>query len=186
MLRKTRLVLIAAAGAILFALLAAHAQPIRALVLRRVVEAVRTSLGIELHAESLSYNLLTLSAELRNVQVASVDTPAEPFAGADALVISLGARTLVGDVSVKRFSITSPRIDIRREGNGRDNLPRMSGDGSNGTRFVLPPIHADDLDVSFQQPTASASMRGAAVQLTSAESGRVSATVKAQHGVTMT
>jgi outer membrane protein assembly factor BamA len=186
MLRKTRLALIGAAGAILLALLAAHAQPIRALVLRRVVEAVRTSLGIELHAESLSYNLLTLSAELRGIQMASVDTPAEPFAGADALVISFSARTLIGDLSVKRVSITSPRIDIRREGNGRDNLPRIRGDRSNGTRFVLPPIRVDDLDVSFQQPAASASMRAAAVQLTSAEAGRVSATVKAQHGVTMT
>src|SRR5262245_36770472 len=115
MLRKTRVVLIGAAGAILLALLAAHAQPIRALVLRRVVEAVRTSLGIELHAESLSYNLLTLSAELRGIQLSSVDTPAEPFAAANALVISFGARTLMGDVSVKRLSITSPRIDVRRQ-----------------------------------------------------------------------
>jgi len=47
MFRKARHVLIGAAGAILFALLAAHAQPVRAQVLRRVVEAARSSLGIE-------------------------------------------------------------------------------------------------------------------------------------------
>src|SRR5262245_66045307 len=101
MFRKTRLVFIGAAGATLLALLAAHAPPARALVLRRVVEAARTSLGIELHAESLSYNLLTLSAELRNIQLTTQGVPAAPFAAADALAISFGARTLIGDISVK-------------------------------------------------------------------------------------
>jgi hypothetical protein len=186
MLRKTRLVLICVAGAILIALLAAHAQPARALVLRRVVEAARSSLGIELHAESLSYSLLTLSTELRGIQLATVETPAAPFAAADALAIEFGARTLLGDISVTRLSVESPRIHIRREADGSDNLPRVSNDASPGARFVLPPIRVDDLDVSFQQPATSAAMRGAAVQLTRVEAGRLAATIKAQHGVTMT
>jgi outer membrane protein assembly factor BamA len=186
MLRKARLVIIGAAGAILLVLLAAHTQPARAFVLRRVVEALRTSFGIELRAESLSYNLLTLSAELRGIQLAAVDTPAAPFAAANAVSVSVGVRTLIGDVSLKRLSITSPRIDIRRQADGTDNLPRVTGDQSNVGSFGLPPIRVDDLDVSFQQPSASAAIRGATLQLTSAESGRVSASIKAQHGVAIT
>jgi outer membrane protein assembly factor BamA/autotransporter translocation and assembly factor TamB len=181
-----RLVIIAVAGASLLVLLAAHAPPARALVLRRVVEALHTSYGIDLRAESLSYNLLTLSAELRGIRVAAVRTPAEPFAAADAVALSFGARTLIGDVSVKRLSIASPRIDIRRRGDGTDNLPRVTSAPANSARVVLPPIHVDDLDVSFQQPSTSAAMHGAEVRLTSAEAGRISATVNARRGATVT
>src|SRR5512145_109951 len=113
MFRKVRLVVIRAAGAVLVALLAAHAPPVRELVLRRVVESLRTAYGTDLRAGSLSYNLLTLSAELRGIQLAAVDTPAEPFAAAEAVAITFGVRTLIGDVNVKRLSIVSPRIDIR-------------------------------------------------------------------------
>ena len=194
MFRKTRLVLIGAAGATLLALLAAHAPPARALVLRRVVEAARSSLGIELHAESLSYNLLTLSTELRGIRLATSKTPDAPFAAADALAISFAARTLIGyvvsgfsrtDISVTRLSIASPRIQIQREADGSDNLPRVSS-GASSAGFVLPPIRVDDLDFSFQQPATSVAMRGAAVELTTPEAGHLAATIKAQHGVTMT
>jgi outer membrane protein assembly factor BamA len=186
MLRKARLVLIGVAGTILLALLAAHAPPARALVLRRVAEALRTSYGVDLRAKSLSYNLLTLSAELRGIQAATVQAPAEPFAAADAVAVSFGVRTLIGNISVKRLSITAPRVDIRRRADGTDNLPRQSGGSSNSGDFVLPPIRVDDLDVSFQQPSVSAAMRQAAVELTSGERGRISASIKAQQGVRMT
>src|SRR5262245_64309089 len=72
MLRTARLVLIGVAGTMLVAVLAAHAPPARALVLRRVGEALRTSYGVDLRAQSLSYNLLTLSAELREIGRAHV------------------------------------------------------------------------------------------------------------------
>src|SRR5690349_18796507 len=104
MLRKTRLVIVCAAGTILLALLAAHAPPARALVLRRLATSLRTSYGVELRAASLSYNLLTLSAELREIQVAALGTPNEPFVTADALALSFGVRTLIGDVSVRRLA----------------------------------------------------------------------------------
>jgi hypothetical protein len=97
MLRKARLVIIGAAGALLLALFAAHTPPARTLVLRRVVEAFRTSYGIHLRAESLSYNLLTFSAEFRGIQLAAVDTPAEPFAVADAVAMSVPANLDLND-----------------------------------------------------------------------------------------
>jgi outer membrane protein assembly factor BamA len=187
-LSHTRLVIMGAAAAMLLALIAVHAPPSRALVLRRAAEALRVPYGIDLRADSLSYNLLTLSAELRGIRVAAVQTPTEPFAIADALSMSFGVRTLIGDVSVKRLSIASPRIDIRRRGDGTDNLPRVNSGQSNGTstRPVLPPIVVDNLDISFQQPATAAAIRGAAVQLTSAEGGRISARIEARHGATMT
>ncbi len=111
---RTRVIMVTAAGALLFALVAVHAAPVRALVLRRVAAAVRTSYGIDVRAGSLSYNVLTLSAELRGVELASVDTPSEPFAAADALGVTFGVRTLMGDVNLQRMSLAAPRIDIRR------------------------------------------------------------------------
>src|SRR5436190_17286010 len=112
-----------AAGTLLLALVAVHAGPVRALVLRHLAAAIRTSYGIDLRARSLSYNALTLSAELHGVELASVDTPSEPFATADALGVTLGARTLMGDVTLQRMSLAAPRLDIRRHQDGTDNVP---------------------------------------------------------------
>jgi outer membrane protein assembly factor BamA len=173
------------AATILLALLAAHAPPVRALILRRVAEAVRTSYGIDLRAASLSYNLLTLSAQLQRIQVAAVGTSDEPFGVADALAISFGWRTLMGDVSVRRLSITSPRIDIRRQQDGSHNLPRVSGGQSNTAGMTLPPIRVDDLGVSFLQPSASATMYGATLQVASEGAGRIAATITARKGMTL-
>ncbi len=167
MLRKTRLAAAAAVGAILLALLAAHAPSVRALVLQRAVEALRASYGIDLRAGSLSYNLPTLSAELHDVRLAAVGTPAQPFATADRIAVSFGLRTLTGDVSLQRVSITGPRIDVRREGDGTDNLPRATGDRSHRATVVFPPILVESLDVSFVQPAASVALRGATLRLTS-------------------
>ena len=185
-LRRSRVIMVAAAGALLLALAAVHAAPVRALVLRHVASVLRASYGIDVRAASLSYNVLTLSAELRGVELAFVDTPSEPFAAADVLGVTFSARILVGDVNLQRISLVAPRIDIRRHADGSDNLPRVSGAQSAGAGFVLPPIAVDDLDVSFQQPDISAVIHGASVQLTSAESGKVSAAINAQHGLRMT
>ena len=129
-LRKTRVLMAAAAGVLLIALAAVHTAPVRAFVLRRVVAAVRASYGIDVRAGSLSYNVLTLSAELRGVELASVDTPSEPFATADALGVTFGARTLIGGVKLRRVSLAAPRITITRHEDGTDNLPRVSGEVS--------------------------------------------------------
>ena len=185
MLHRVRLILIGAAAAILLALLAAHAPPVRALVLRRVIEAVRTSYGIDLRAGSLSYNLLTFSAELRGIQLAAVETPNEPFFVADAVAISFGASTVIGEVSVRRLSIASPRVDVQRHDDGTVNLPRVSGSQSPRAGLRLPPVRVDDLDVSFRQPSASAAVHGAALQIVSTEAGRLSVTLEAGRGATV-
>ena len=176
----------AAAGVLLIALAAVHTAPVRASVLRRVVAVVRASYGIDVRAGSLSYNVLTLSAELRGVELASVDTPSEPFATADALGVTFGARTLIGGVKLRRVSLAAPRITITRHEDGTDNLPRVSGEVSDANSFVLPPIAVDDLGVSFQQPAMSAAMHGASVRLTSAEPGKITVAIDAQTGMRMT
>ena len=45
--------------------------------------------------------------------LASVDTPSEPFATADALGVTFGARTLIGDVQLRRVSLAAPRLTSR-------------------------------------------------------------------------
>jgi outer membrane protein insertion porin family len=178
--------LVAAAGVLLFALAVVHTAPVRALVLRRVVAVVRASYGIDVRAGSLSYNVLTLSADLQGAELASVDTPSEPFATADALGVTFGARTLIGDVKLRRVSLAAPRITITRHEDGTDNLPRVSGEQSNTNSFVLPPIAVDDLGISFQQPAMSAVIHGASVRLTSAGPGKISVAIDAQGGFRMT
>jgi len=179
-------IVVAAAGALLCALVAVHAAPVRALVLRRVVTAIHTSYGIDVRAGSLSYNLLTLSAELRGLQVASVDTPAEPFAAADAVGVTFGPRTLIGAVDLRRVSVVAPRIDIRRHADGTDNVPRATRASSTGDGLVLPPMTIEDLGVSFQQPALSVEVHGASLRLTSLHAGKVSAAINVQRGLQIT
>ena len=116
------------------------------------------------------------------MELASVDTPSEPFAAADALGVTVGVRTLIGTVTLQRITLVAPPIDIRRHEDGTDNLPRVTSAQSAGNEFVLPPIAIDDLDVSFQQPKMSAVINGASVRLTSTESGKVSAAIDVQRG----
>ncbi|HEX7282585.1 MAG TPA: translocation/assembly module TamB domain-containing protein, partial [Vicinamibacterales bacterium] len=185
-LRKTRVLIAAAAVMLLTALVALQTAPVREYVLRRVIEVVRASYGIEVRSGSLSYNVLTLSAQLRGVELASVDTPSAPFATADTLGVTFGARTLIGDVQLRRVSLVAPRISIARYEDGTDNLPRVSGGVSNGNSFALPPIAVDDLGVSFRHPAMSASIQGASVRLISAERGKITASIAAHAGLRMT
>ncbi len=185
-LRKIRVLMAAAAGVLLVALAVVHTAPVRALVLRRVVAAVRASYGIEARAGSFSYNVLTLSAELRDVALASVDTPSEPFATADALGVAFGPRTLIGDVQLRRVSLAVPRLTITRNADDTDNVPRVSRARSDGQSFRLPPIVIEDLGIAFQQPAMSAAIYGASVRLTSGEPGKITAVIDAPAGFRMT
>ena len=118
--------------------------------------------------------------------LASVDTPSEPFATADALGVTFGARTLIGDVQLRRVSLAVPRVTITRHADGTDNVPRVSRARSGGHSFRLPPIVIDDLGVAFQQPAMSAAIHGASVRLTSAGPGKISVAIDAHAGFRMT
>ena len=153
---KARLVIVCAAGAILLAFLAAHASPVRALVLRRVVEAcaVRTP-----RTSARGIVLVQPPDALRRAPRRPASS--RGYAGRTIRRRRV-ARSLVRSALADwrrqraRLSIASPRLDIRRHADGTDNLPRVATAIEQRSSLTLPPIRVDDLDVSFQQPSVSA------------------------------
>lgn len=79
-------------------------------------------------AASLTYNVLTLSAELRDVSVAAADTPDEPLGAAASIGVGFGGGALLFRPDVRQLSLTSPRVAIRESPDGSDNLPSIGGD----------------------------------------------------------
>ncbi|HSC28398.1 MAG TPA: translocation/assembly module TamB domain-containing protein [Vicinamibacterales bacterium] len=137
-----------------------------------------------MRASSLTYNLLTLSAELRDVELAAIDTADEPFGSAGRVGAAFGARTLLGQPDLQRLSLTSPRISIRHRGGGSDNLPAFGG-GSDGSGITLPALDVEDLDVVIELPDTTITVRDVAATMTIPSPGEVAGRVDARRGVSV-
>ncbi len=129
--RFLRRSLIVAATLVTLALMlvgAAHLPFVRARVLDWARARVSRDFGVVIDAEGLSYNLLGVSIELRNL---SVSAPGErPFLQADGLRVVLARRLFAGTVDVQRIELVRPRVAILRHRDGSTNLPTIPGSPS--------------------------------------------------------
>jgi outer membrane protein assembly factor BamA len=107
---------------------AAHLEFVRARVLEWAVASVSRDFGIRIEADSLRYNLLAASAELRNARVSAPDQPV--FFQAQAIRVGLIRGALPG-VEIDRLEIDRPHLTIVRHADGTTNLPAsQSSSGS--------------------------------------------------------
>ena len=102
------------AGAIL------HSRPSRDRVLRLVTSKAADA-GFILHADTLDYNLFTLSARLSGVTVARPGAADTPFLSVDELRASVPWGAITGRFGLDRVEIVSPRVVLRRDQSGHDN-----------------------------------------------------------------
>jgi outer membrane protein assembly factor BamA len=124
---------VAVAGAILVG--AAHLEFVRARVLDWAIVRASQDFGIGVEADSLQYNLVAASAELRNT---GVSAPGDrPFFRADAIRIGLNRRALPGAFEIDRLEIDRPRLTIVRHADGTTNLPESRSDSTSAPS----PIH---------------------------------------------
>ncbi|HXR44809.1 MAG TPA: hypothetical protein VN759_08385, partial [Pseudolysinimonas sp.] len=154
----------------------------RSVVLQHIGAALRTSAGIELRAASLTYNLLTLRAELRGVEMAATDTPAEPFGFADAVSVRFGIGVLRGRPDIRGLSLTSPRVVVREIRNGDYNLPHIRSN-ANGDAVALPDFRVDDLDVTVTVRDTTVVVEGMTAAIAMPASGAMTGTFDAKRGV---
>ncbi len=117
------LALLFAAGAVA---LIVHTPPVRRLVLRYTIADVQRRYGIRLDAARLDYNLVALSVGLAQVRIATNASPTVPFFEADYVAASLPPGVLAGSVALNEIAVTSGRVHIVRDRNGRTNLPESS------------------------------------------------------------
>ncbi len=176
--------MLVAFGLVLFGLLGAHLPFARALLLDRTATWLRGAAGIELSASSLSYNLLSLSAELRDVKLAATGAEDEPFATADVVALDFGFRMLLGRIDLRRITVESPSLAVRREADGSGNLPDTAGSGAAAPpTFTLPDISVEDLALEVVLPGVAVRMQGAAFELTSPSAGVIDFGVRATTGL---
>jgi uncharacterized protein involved in outer membrane biogenesis len=118
--------LIVAATVVTLALMlvgAAHLPFVRARVLEWARVRVSRDFGVVIDAEGLSYNLLGVSIELRNLNLSA---PGErPFLQADGLRVVLDRQLFTGTVNIQRIELVRPRVAIVRHRDGRTNLPTV-------------------------------------------------------------
>jgi outer membrane protein assembly factor BamA/autotransporter translocation and assembly factor TamB len=116
--------------------LVAHTPPFRRFVLRYVISEVQRRYAIRIDASRLDYNLARLTLGLGEVRLAADRTPSAPFFEADYVQVAFPSRVLVGTISFDDITVTSGRIHLVGDRDGRMNIPE-SGETSSGEPAAL-------------------------------------------------
>ena len=121
-LRRGLIVVATVMALALTLLTVAHLPFVRARVLEWARTRISAEFGIAVDADELSYNLLGISVDLRNVNLSA---PGErPFLHADRVRVVVDRRLLTGTVAVDQIEIERPRVAIVRHRDGRTNSSR--------------------------------------------------------------
>ena len=120
----------------------AHIEFVRARVLDYALARASQALGLRVQADSLQYNLLAASAELRNARVSAPEGRA--FLRAEAVRVGLVRGALPG-VEVGRLEIERPHLTIVRHADGTTNLPA----GQSGPTSQPAPLHLGRVALSM-------------------------------------
>src|SRR5678815_1474151 len=133
-----RLGLLAAAAVVLVVafVLVVHTPPFRRLVLRYVIGEVQRRYALRIDASRLDYNLAALTLGLADVRLAAERTPSAPFFEADYVRVALPSRALTGAIAFDDITVTSGRIHLLRDPDGRMNIPE-SGETPSGEPAAL-------------------------------------------------
>jgi hypothetical protein len=126
----------AVVGAIALILVgAAHLPLVRARVFEWARGQAAQKFGVIVQAESLGYNLLAASVELRNPTLATQGE--RPFFAADSVRLRFSRSVLWGTIEIQGLELARPRVTIVRHANGTTNLPVSQTAPSSGTT----PLH---------------------------------------------
>ena len=112
--------------AVVLFVLVVHTPPVRRMVLRYAIAEVRRRYALRIDAARLDYNLAALTIGLAQVRIATDRTPDLPFFEADYVQAALAARALGGMVAFDEIAVTSGRLRVMRDRDGRMNLPESS------------------------------------------------------------
>ncbi len=132
-------------------LLLLNTEAVRAPVLDTIFEVLRSRYRIDLRAERVDLNLLTLNVTMYGVEVMAPETRDTPFLTAERVRAALPPSVVLGDVTLDSLEMARPRITIIRAEDGTLNLPR--GEGLTETPSDPAPIRLNGLelrDLDFQ------------------------------------
>ena len=142
LVRRALLAVVSVVGFLLLVVVVAHVGFVRVRVLDWVSARISQDFGILVQADSLRYNLLTTSVELRNTRLSVRGD--RPFLQADAIRIALDHRVLFGVFELQRLELDQPRVTILRHPDGTTNLPTSRSDPTSSPS----PIHLGRVGLS--------------------------------------
>ena len=144
--RRSLLVVLAiAVGAGLFLALL-HTPFGRGSVLELASDLIDDRYHVQLQAERLDYNLLTLDFELTNLSLATSETYT-PFFSAGRVHVDLPWSAVTGRLMLTAVDVDGAMLSLIQSTDGGWNLPTSRGDEDGGTEapLALPPIERVDL-----------------------------------------
>jgi outer membrane protein assembly factor BamA/autotransporter translocation and assembly factor TamB len=135
-MKRLGLLAAAAVALVVVFVLVAHTPPFRRLVLRYVISEVQRRYAMRIEAARLDYSLASLTLGLADVRLAADRTPSAPFFETDYVRVALPSRVLMGAIAFDDITVTSGRIHLVRDREGRMNIPE-SGKTPSGEPAAL-------------------------------------------------
>lgn len=177
------LALVIGAGLLLAVL---HTPPARRSVLAFASGTLDDRYGVQLQAESLDYNLLTLNFELTGLSLATSETDT-PFFSAGRVHVDLPWSAVTGQLMLTAVEADQATLALLQSADGQWNLPTsVEGEVSDTeTAFALPPVGRVDLTnfgISVRAPDYDIAATAISLQL--AASGESSAALSGPLHVT--
>jgi len=119
---------VAVGAALGLALLLLHLPPARARAQAWVTDWLAREVGLTLQSGAFTYNLLTATVSLTDVQLATAGREDRPFLTARRVTVDLSPAVFLGRVVVSDIALESPRVLLSTDAGGVSNLP--DGDGT--------------------------------------------------------
>lgn len=132
MRRRVTLAFVALFALFLLVFAVLHTPPVRNFARRQAVSWLQTHARIDASFGGLSYNLARLSFDLRDVRLASIETPQVPFFTASRLTVTLDGVPPLRPLGLRTVSVDGADVLVRRDTDGRLNFPpgRQNGSGN--------------------------------------------------------
>ncbi|MFN8059813.1 MAG: translocation/assembly module TamB domain-containing protein [Vicinamibacterales bacterium] len=165
-----------------------HLPPARERVLRWLQATARRTIDLDLRADTLDYNLFTLSVSLDHVVLAAASSPDAPFLQADRVAADLQWSIVRGGRTLDRVELDRPRVSIAKRADGSWNLPEGRGTTSRAPGpFYVNALVVRDLQFSLANlPAVSLEATGVGIDLAQANAPSVAGSLTAAGGVQLT
>lgn len=140
--RLLRLLALAGLALVLLAalaLLVLHTPPIQSRVLEWSIEELERRFALDLTADRLRYNLLSLRVTMTGVRLAAAGHHDQPFFTAEEVTVHLPWAVVRGRLRFDRIEVPRGRVTVVRDEQGVSNLPR----GGAPRDPTLPPRQLD-------------------------------------------
>ena len=150
-IRGLTVIAVLAAGVALV-LAGAHLPPGRALALAQAISWLRSQ-GLQVSADSLSYNLLNLTFQLRGVSVTATGA-GTPLLTARDVRADLPWSALFGGVRLDHVAVSGLAVSLVRQGDGSLNVPASPSGGPPLARLDLGRVRLEQASFRFDDVAA--------------------------------